>query len=214
MWIHKLISSKYDEISGGNPLMCWICGSWWQWRFHQLTGKDNQAESPYASICFCKAKQLLSPIRLSPPLILYWGCIKIEISFHFVILNGVKGLEYTSWCTRDSSLCSEWHYFLIGNFHFETPSCQGWSPNCTGQQSWLHGAHRAINRIQLCSLMRPAPPFYEDTFVGRWRRLREAMKIPSAADEDAFIGKRFSASSIECLCSFWPLFIQLFVLCA
>ena len=33
----------------------------------------------------------------------------------------------------------------------------------------------------------PAPLFYEDTFVGRWRRLRWAVKTPSTAHEDTFI---------------------------
>ena len=39
--------------------------------------------------------------------------------------------------------------------------------------------------------------FYEDTFVGRWRYLREAMKTSSMAYEGTFIGKGFFDSSIE-----------------
>lgn len=34
--------------------------------FHRLTGKENQLESSYASVCFRKVKRLFSPIRFSP----------------------------------------------------------------------------------------------------------------------------------------------------
>ena len=37
----------------------------------------------------------------------------------------------------------------------------------------------------------PIPLFCEDTFVGRWRRLREAMEAPSMTNEGIFIWKRF-----------------------
>ena len=43
------------------------------------------------------------------------GCIKIETSFHFVIINIVKGLENRSWRIRDSSLSTNDEFTICHN---------------------------------------------------------------------------------------------------